>query len=69
MFDQLGYSELGEALRSPLVNLHSGEMAKVRVPNGFVFDELTIHRLLTEIDLPCSVPIMKTHALAQVTLG
>jgi uncharacterized protein (DUF362 family) len=69
VFDQLGYSELGKELRIPLVNLHSGEMAKVRVPGGFVFDEVTIHRSLTEIDLLCSVPIMKNHALAQVTLG
>ena len=69
VFDQLGYSELAKDLRIPLVDLHSGEMAKVRVPNGFVFDEVTIHRSLTEIDLLCSVPIMKTHTLAQVTLG
>jgi uncharacterized protein (DUF362 family) len=69
VFDQLGYSELGKTLRIPLVNLHTGEMAKVKVPGGFVFDEVTIHRSLTEIDLLCSVPIMKTHALAQVTLG
>lgn len=69
VFDQLGYTELGKELRIPLVNLHSGEMAKVKVPGGFVFDEVTIHHSLTEIDLLCSVPIMKTHALAQVTLG
>jgi uncharacterized protein (DUF362 family) len=69
VFDQLGYSELAKALRIPLLNLHCGEMAKVRVPHGFVFDEVTIHRSLTEIDLLCSVPMMKTHVLAQVTLG
>jgi uncharacterized protein (DUF362 family) len=69
IFDRLGYTELGKTLRIPLINLHSGEMTKVRVPGGFVFDEVTIHRSLTEIDLLCSVPIMKTHALAQVTLG
>jgi uncharacterized protein (DUF362 family) len=69
VFDQLGYAELGKALRIPLINLHSGGMTKVRVPGGFVFDEVTIHHSLTEIDLLCSVPIMKTHALAQVTLG
>jgi uncharacterized protein (DUF362 family) len=69
VFDQLGYTELGKELRIPLVNLHSGEMARVKVPGGFVFNEVTIHRSLTEIDLLCSVPIMKTHALAQVTLG
>jgi uncharacterized protein (DUF362 family) len=69
VFDQLGYRELGKTLKIPLVNLHCGEMAQVKVPGGFVFNELTIHRSLTEIDLLCSVPIMKTHALAHVTLG
>ena len=69
VFDQLGFAELGKDLGIPLINLHSGEMAKVRVPGGFVYDEVTIHRALTEIDMLCSVPIMKTHGLAQVTLG
>jgi len=69
VFDKLGYSNLGKTLRIPLVNLHCGDMAKVKVPGGFVFDEVTVHRSLTEIDLLCSVPIMKTHTLAQVTLG
>jgi len=69
VFEQLGYLELGKQLGIPLVNLHCGEMAKVKVPGGFVFDEVTVHRSLTEIDLLCSVPMMKTHALAQVTLG
>ena len=69
VFDQLGYAELGKKLGIPLVNLHYGEMAKVKVPGGFVFNEVTIHRSLTEIDLLCSVPVMKTHVLAQVTLG
>jgi uncharacterized protein (DUF362 family) len=69
VFDQLGYSELSKTLRVPLVNLHTGKMDRVRVPGGFVFDEVTIHRSLTETDLLCSVPIMKTHLLAQVTLG
>jgi uncharacterized protein (DUF362 family) len=69
IFDQLGYTDLGKTLRIPLINLHSGEMTTVKVPDSFVFDEVTIHRSLTEIDLLCSVPIMKTHALAKVTLG
>jgi len=69
VFDQLGYSELSKTLRVPLVNLHSGEMAQIKVPNGFVFDEVSIHRSLVETDLLCSVPMMKTHTLAQVTLG
>jgi uncharacterized protein (DUF362 family) len=69
VFDTLGYTELANSLKIPLVNLHSGEMAEVAVPNGFVFDEITLHQSLTEIDLLCSVPMMKTHVLATVTLG
>jgi uncharacterized protein (DUF362 family) len=69
VFDQLGYTDLAKALRVPLVNLHSGEMADVAVPGAFVFPKVTIHRALTETDLLCSVPMMKTHQLATVTLG
>jgi len=69
IFDELGYTELAKSLGIPLVNLHTGEMAEVGVPNGFVFDKITLHKSLTDIDLLCSVPMMKTHGLATVTLG
>jgi uncharacterized protein (DUF362 family) len=69
VFDTLGYSELAKSLGTRLVNLHSGELAEVEVPNGFVFDKLTLHQSLVDTDLLCSVPMMKTHVLATVTLG
>ncbi len=69
VFYSLGYSELAKALDVPLINLHSGEMVDVEVPDAFCFDKITLHRTLQEIDLLCSVPMMKTHVLAQVTLG
>ncbi len=69
VFDQLGYTDLAKTLRIPLVNLHSGELVDVQVPGAFVFPKLTIHKSLTDVDLLCSVPMMKTHALANVTLG
>ena len=69
VFDQLGYTELAKTLRVPLVNLHSGELVEVAVPGAFVFPKLTIHKSLTDVDLLCSVPMMKTHQLATVTLG
>jgi uncharacterized protein (DUF362 family) len=69
VFDQLGYTELAKTLRVPLVNLHSGDMVEVAVPGAFVFPKLTIHKSLTDVDLLCSVPMMKTHQLATVTLG
>jgi uncharacterized protein (DUF362 family) len=39
------------------------------VPGGFVFDKISLHKSLAEVDLLCSVPMMKTHQLATVTLG
>ncbi len=69
VFDSLGYTELARDLNIPLVNLHVGDMVEVDVPNGLAYKTLTLHRSLTEIDLLCSVPMMKTHTLATVTLG
>jgi uncharacterized protein (DUF362 family) len=69
VFDSLGYTALARSLDVPLINLHTGEMVEVDVPGGLAYQRLTIHRSLTEIDLLCSVPMMKTHTLASVTLG
>lgn len=69
VFDALGYTALAEELEIPLVNLHIGEMVEVTVPDAYAFETLTLHRSLTEIDLLVSVPRMKTHTLATVTLG
>jgi uncharacterized protein (DUF362 family) len=69
VFDELGYTEMARTLKIPLINLHLGEMVDVEVPNGFAYQNITLHHSLTEIDLLCSVPMMKTHTLATVTLG
>jgi len=69
IFEKLGYTKLAEELGVPLINLHSGEMAEVNVPNGLMFDKITVHKSVAETDLLCSVPMMKTHVLATVTLG
>jgi uncharacterized protein (DUF362 family) len=70
VFDRLGYTEMADSLGVPLVNLHTGQMVDVDVPGGgLVYQQLTLHRSLTEIDMLCSVPMMKTHERAQVSLG
>jgi len=69
VFDQLGYSELARTLRIPLINLHTGDLVDVKLSGAFVFPTLTMHRALMDTDLLCSVPMMKTHTLAHVTLG
>jgi uncharacterized protein (DUF362 family) len=68
-FENLGYSDLAKTMKIPLINLHSGDLVEVKVPKAFVFERIMLHRSLTDIDLLCSVPMMKTHGLAQVTLG
>jgi uncharacterized protein (DUF362 family) len=69
VFDQLGYTELAQSNNIPLVNLHSGEMVEVPVTNGYLFDKITLHNSVADTDLLCSVPMMKTHVLATVTLS
>jgi len=69
VFDKLGYTALAGELGVPLINLHTGELVDVEVPDAHFFKKLTIHKSLKDIDMLCSVPMMKTHALATVTLG
>jgi len=69
VFDRLGYTELSRRIGVPLVNLHVGEMVTVPIPGGLAYPEVQLHRSLVDTDLLCSVPMMKTHALATVTLG
>ena len=69
VFDTLGYSDLARELNIPLVNLHSGELAEIPLKAGFAANAVKIHKSLAEVDLLCSVPMMKTHVLATVTLA
>ncbi len=69
VFDRLGYSDLSKTLKTQLINLHTGKMAAIKLPDGFVYKTLIIHQALADTDMLCSVPMMKTHGLAKVTLG
>ena len=69
VFDRLGYTAMTKSLGVPLLNLHVGDLVTVPVPHGLFWKEIVLHRILTEVDLLCSVPMMKTHQLATVTLG
>ncbi len=69
VFETLGYTEMAKSLNIPLINLHSGDIVEVPLNDGFAAKSLKIHKKLTEVDLVCSVPMMKTHTLATVTLA
>jgi uncharacterized protein (DUF362 family) len=69
VFDVLGYSEMASAMDIPLINLHSGDIVEVPLKNGLAAGSVKIHRQLVDADLICSIPMMKTHVLATVTLA
>jgi uncharacterized protein (DUF362 family) len=69
VFDALGYTEMAGKLNIPLINLHSGDIVEVPLKYGMAAKSVKVHRVLTEVDLVCSVPMMKTHTLATVTLA
>ena len=69
LFTTLGYADLSKRIAVPLVNLHIGKMVKMAIPDNFFFKELYLHEALYNADLVCSVPMMKTHSLANVTLA
>jgi len=46
VFDQLGYTDLAQSLGIPLINLHTGEMVEVEVPDAYVFNKIVVHKSL-----------------------
>lgn len=69
VFDQLGYTDMADELGIPLINLHSGDMIETGVPNGLMYDKITLHKSIAEAGMLVSVPMMKTHVFATVSLG
>lgn len=69
VFTQLGYVDLSKKIDIPLINLHVGKMAKMGIADNFVFKDIYIHEALYNADMICSVPMLKTHSMATVTLS
>lgn len=69
IFKSTGYDDLSKRFGIPLENLHVGNMVKMKVSDNFVFKEIYLHKTMSDVDLVCSVPMMKTHGLATVTLA
>ncbi|MBT3225703.1 MAG: DUF362 domain-containing protein [Deltaproteobacteria bacterium] len=69
IFKGTGYDDISKNSGVPLINLHVGNMVKMKVPDNFVFKDIYVHKAMYDADLVCSVPMMKTHGLATVTLA
>ena len=68
-FEKLGYTALAKSLNIPLINLHSGDLVEIPLSDGLLDNTIKLNKKLRDVDLVCSVPVMKTHVLATVTLS
>ncbi|MEN8140485.1 MAG: DUF362 domain-containing protein [Thermodesulfobacteriota bacterium] len=67
VFDQLGYSEMGRELAVELIDLNEEEWREREVPQARRWPLIHLPRLVDEVFL-LSVPVLKAHSLAGVTL-
>lgn len=65
----LGYPELIEAAGGRMVYLEEDEFVEVDVPGGLVLKRAHIPRTILNADVLISVPAMKIHSLALITIG
>ncbi|MEM2608127.1 MAG: DUF362 domain-containing protein, partial [Thermoproteota archaeon] len=69
-FRKLGYFEVANRTGAILADLNYGELVDVPIEDGgMVYNSFTLNKIVTEADVFISVPVMKTHYLAIVTLG
>jgi uncharacterized protein (DUF362 family) len=65
-----GYTDMAAQIGVPLANFWSEDTIDVPVqPSAYVFPTIKLPTSVTDADLVCSVPIMKTHTYSTVTLG
>jgi uncharacterized protein (DUF362 family) len=65
----LGYPEIVETAGGRMVYLEEDEFAEVNVPNGIVLKKARIPKTILEADILISIPAMKIHSLALITIG
>ena len=69
MLGETGIRKAAESLGAEIVDLSRGEMVTSDVPDAYTLKELKIAKAITEADVIISVPVAKTHSLADVTLS
>jgi len=69
MLKETGVSETGTRNGVEVVNLSKGDMVKIDVPNGYILNNLSVNRIVSDADVIISMPVMKTHMSTVVTLG
>lgn len=65
----LGYPQLIEQAGGRMVYLEEDELIEVDVPGGLVFRKAHVPKTIIDADVLISVPAMKIHSLALITIG
>lgn len=65
----LGYPQLVEQAGGRMVYLEEDELIEVDVPGGLVFRKAHVPKTIIDADVLISVPAMKIHSLALITIG
>ncbi len=68
VIDAAGYNQLREK-GYEVVNLKKENKTKIKVPDGYVLEEITTYELVKKADAIISVPVMKTHDQAEISLS
>ncbi len=68
-FEMVGLPELAARRSVGLLNLHDDEHVEVAIPNALSLKKVLLPRTLVECDCLVSLPKLKCHCMAYVTLG
>jgi len=67
--ERIGLLDVCRRTGADFVDLNNDDVVRLEVPNPLVLDEVRVARTAVECDRFISVPVMKTHYYAGVTLG
>jgi len=69
VYKLLGIREFAKKVGIEFVDVEKSEKVTVEVPGGVLFKKLKLPRIVAESDVLISIPKMKTHMFAKVSLG
>lgn len=69
MLPTIGIHAIAAENGSEVVHLSHGEMVELESKDGFVLNNIQVHKAVAEADVIIAMPVMKTHISTTVTLG
>ncbi len=66
---QLGYDKIAKKYKAKLVVFEQEKLVKIKNPKNKIIKEFPVAKIVKEADYIIDIPKMKTHSLADVTLG